>query len=183
MICFLDMDNVLVEFTGGICKVHGRPDPYEGLTKQGEFQIEKMWGITAKEFWAPSNNKEFWQHLDPTVEAEDIYLAAISLFGPQNVAILTAPSKSEWCVPGKQKWIEDHFPDMRNNIIFTRAKKFLAGPGRILVDDKDQNIEEFEEAGGEGILVPRAWNKDWDIADKTLESVIWNMEVIAGGGR
>jgi hypothetical protein len=39
------------------------------------------------------------------------------------------------------------------------AKASVAGPGKILIDDKNENIDEWEAAGGIGILYPRPWNR------------------------
>jgi hypothetical protein len=49
-------------------------------------------------------------------------------------------------------------------MIFTAAKKFLAGPDRLLIDDRDRNVEEFVAGGGHAILLPRLHNADHRLA-------------------
>lgn len=164
MICFLDMDGVLADFVDGISRAHNRPNPFNDPKVRGGsvWEITEVWGISEEEFWKPSNNAEFWAGLKETPEASQLVQLATELFG-DNIAMLTAPSESEWCLPGKKTWMMNHFPKLYNRMIFTNAgsKKFLAGEGRILVDDRDQNIQQWIKAGGTGVICPRPWNDSY----------------------
>jgi 5'(3')-deoxyribonucleotidase len=157
---FCDMDGVLVDFVGGMCAAHECTSPYAFSTSLGVFDMEKLWGITAAKFWEPANHPGFWSSLGKTPEADEIVDLACSTVGTENVAILTAPNLSQYCVPEKREWIARYYPQLRNNILYGSAKRFLAGPGRVLLDDRDLNIENFRAAGGCGITVPRLWNKE-----------------------
>lgn len=159
--CLLDMDGVLADFLGGVSKRHNRPLPYVDLKWLGIWDTEKGWGITPEEFWAPVDDFEFWEGLEKTPEADKIVKLAEEKFGPQNVAILTAPSKSPFCFTGKRAWLEKNYPQFLGKIIFGSAKEFLAHPNSYLIDDRDKNIEGFRLAGGHGILVPRDWNSEF----------------------
>ena len=170
----LDMDGVLVDFMKGICAAHNRPDPYiNNPLAYGEFQTEKVWGITPEEFGAPIQGEalEFWTGLDKTPEADKIVRLVCREFGADNVAILTAPSKDAGSVPGKRAWLNRHYPYLSHNVIFTAAKGFLAGPKRILIDDRDKNVQEFKKAGGDAILVPRPWNSHFMFKDEVMETL------------
>ena len=155
---FVDMDGVIADFVGGVIAAHKR-SVYDDPAHYGKFDIEKIWGIKVEEFWEPLDSYEFWRGLAKTPEADRIVYIVTKKFGAENVAILTAPSESRFCVPGKRDWIAEHYPVFKNRMIFGSAKEFLAGPDRVLIDDRDKNAEVFEAAGGVSVLVPRLWNK------------------------
>ena len=173
--CFLDMDGVIADFMSSLCAAHGKPSPYVDPVNKGKFDTEKLWGISDTEFWAPvaKNSLEFWETIQKTPEADEIVKLAVLEFGIENVAILTAPSKDPGSVPGKRYWIERHYPAFRKRMIFTTAsaKCFVAGPRKVLIDDKDSNVDEFDEHGGTGILVPRPWNAE-HMLERDLVEVI-----------
>lgn len=170
---FLDMDGVLTDFVGGISRAHNRPNPYEQGQGLGIFQIEQVWGITPSEGWAPTNSYEFWYNLEYTPEADMIVALATEKVGAKNVAILTAPSQFEGCVNAKRASITRRYPFLAKRMIFTAAKEFVAAPGKLLIDDKDSNIDKWREQGGVGILVPRLWNRYYLKAHKTADVIRW----------
>jgi 5'(3')-deoxyribonucleotidase len=184
MKCFLDMDGVLADFVGGVSAAHKLQSPYEnenlGISRFGVFDMEKLWGMSAEKFWEPTNNSGFWAFLSETPEAVQLVRLVNDIFGQENIAILTSPSQHEGCFKGKKEWIRKHFPQFNKNIIFGSAKEFMASPDRVLVDDRDKNIDGFEAAGGHGVLVPRAWNREWGLRDNTWEVVKERLEKFRG---
>ncbi len=168
---FLDMDGVLFDFMAAIAKIHGRPIPYDTPRAMGVWDIEKLWGITPEEFWAPVALKslEFWSNVPKTPEADQIVKYVTEEFGNENVAILTSPSMDAGCIPGKRYCIQKYFPQFKDRIIFGSAKEFLAGPGRVLIDDRDRNVDDFVAAGGYGIIIPRPWNRDHAFTPAVVE--------------
>lgn len=172
---FLDMDGVIADFMGSLCKVHGRAIPYSDPACLGKFDTEKLWGISDEEFWAPiaSNSLEFWERIEKTPEADEIVKLAVLEFGIENVCILTAPSKDAGSVPGKRAWISRFYPSFSRRMIFATAsaKKFCAAKGKYLIDDKDSNVDEFDAVGGTGILVPRPWNAEHMLEGQLVEVI------------
>ena len=156
--CFLDMDGVLADFVGGVCKAHDRKTPYEDPKSFGIFDMEKLWGIDAEAFWGPLEYEGFWYWLDKTPEADEIVELVCGQFGSRNIAILTSPSEYAHCIPEKKEWMKKHYPELAKQMFFGSAKRFMGGPGKVLVDDRDFNIKEFENAVGQGITVCRPWN-------------------------
>ena len=73
--------------------------------------------------------------------------------------LLCTHACSDACYEGKMMWIDRVMPDMKGKVIITEHKHLLAAPGRVLYDDRDENIDAWERYGGIGRLVPRLWNR------------------------
>lgn len=178
MICFLDMDGVIADFVGGIHKAHNRPYAYDEPTNLGRWALEDIWGITLDEFWQ-HDSYEFWRNLELTHDAKEIVAVLESAFGRDNIALLTAPSPTDrGCLTGKRAWVECHFPQFSDRIIYAKAKQYLAHPGAVLIDDKPANVDEFRRFGGQAVLVPRPWNWRASRANAANEIVHWLGELI-----
>lgn len=175
---FLDMDGVLVDFVGGAHREHGRQNAYVMDPNEHRWNIEEIWGITTKQFWNPLKRKGFWLELDKTPEADQIVELAIRTVGVRNVAICTSPSLDANCVPEKREWVKKYYPQLVNSMIFAHNKYFLAAKERILIDDRDRNINDWEEYGGHGILVPRQWNDEWVYKDHAFEAVEKQLNIL-----
>jgi 5'(3')-deoxyribonucleotidase len=160
------MDGVLDDFVGAACRAHNRTC-YDKPEHYGIFDMEKCWGITPKQFWEPTeiNAYKFWRNLEKTPEADRIVELVTEKFGVENVAILTAAAMHPMCAAAKRDWIREYYPQFEKRMIFAQAKGFVGGPKKVLIDDRDRNIEDWEKAGGVGILVPRLWNVGYDYAD------------------
>ena len=174
--CFLDMDGVLADFVTGICTASGRPNPYTTPAARGVFDMEKLWGITAEEFWRDTLADGFWEGLGKTEFADELVEMVLQRFSVEQVCILTSPSMAANCIPEKRAWVRKYYPQLAGNMLLGAAKHFLAGPDRMLLDDRDKNIENFDAYGGVGITVPQVWNKEWRFSDNTmgrLETVFW----------
>jgi len=149
MKCLLDMDGVLADFTGGIFnRVRGVPEPKE-LT--WDHVRDNEWGLLGLDFWL---------RLALMPAAKDIYWAAIKTFGVSNVGVLSSPVMTPGCVEGKKAWLSQHFPSLATgHIFFGSRKEFFAHPDILLVDDRDENVDNFLAAGGAALLVPAKWNR------------------------
>ena len=90
------------------------------------------------------------------VRPEELGIAPAPREAPP-VKFLTGPIPLSDCFKGKAEWIMDFLPKrgrwaLQDLIICpSKDKRFLAGPTRILIDDRISNIKEWEEAGGIGI--------------------------------
>lgn len=160
---FLDMDGVLVDFRRGVCEAFGRDDPSTNWTFWEDWE-----GVTTHDVDVKCSSM-FWEMLYCTPEGMEIEQAIRHTFGESNVYLLTTPMPNPSSGIGKLWWIKRHLPWLYTRTIISYApKSLLAGPDTLLIDDKDENIEEFRKAGGQGILVPRPWNKDAHLASQTL---------------
>lgn len=156
--CLLDLDGVLVNFVHGAMKLHGRSDPFdEGFT---EFEFNSHWGLSANTFFADMGRK-FWRELEWMPDGKAIFKLIDNAFGPEHTCILTSPIMTEGCLDGKMAWIKENLPRAyHRKFLIGPAKEFCAGADRVLVDDRNENIDSFVLAGGHGFLIPRPWNRN-----------------------
>lgn len=158
---FLDMDGVLADFMKSALELHGYPTLFDEPRSKGVWDTASLLGISAREFWKPIDSKEdFWSTISKTTEADELVALAEKEAGRENVCILTAPSKDAKCFLGKQVWIDRYYPQFSRRVIFATAKGFISGDDKILIDDKESNIADWEAGSGYGILVPRPWNHE-----------------------
>lgn len=162
--CFLDMDGVLADFNGGILKVHGKENPYNPNEK-GLWNIGDYWNISNDEMMKPTHQPGFWENLEVIPGSFEMVETLADIFGIDNICILSSPAKnSAICIPEKIKWLQKYFPEIaeRKNYFFGSKKGFMGAEGNWLVDDGDFNIEDFEAAGGNGLLFPQPWNNRFE---------------------
>lgn len=170
-IVYLDMDGVICDFVGSTCKAHGLDSPYGNPNHLGIFEMENCWRMTEEKFWEPLATYEFWATLPKTPEADEIVDFLVKKFTWGQICILTNPSAYDGCISAKKAWVKKNYPKLGGQMLFGSAKKFLAGPDRYLVDDRDKNIQAFNEAGGVGITVPRAWNSRHLHKDSVMQEI------------
>jgi 5'(3')-deoxyribonucleotidase len=151
-VIFLDMDGVIVDFVRGCCNLF-KVD-YKSLVFRGHDFLHASFGYTYSAFWEAIRREgsEFWKELRPYPSADKI-IEKLTERG--RVVFCTSPIYAE-SLEGKAAWLNKWYPYMP--FVMTRDKWLVAGPGKVLVDDRLENIMEFESHGGRGILFPRPWN-------------------------
>jgi hypothetical protein len=128
-----DFDKRFMEFSDGI-----PPGQYEQRKGREEFWklIDDTVGVP---FWAGmdwmSDGKEYWNYIEK-----------------YNPIILSAPSKKEESKYGKRIWKKRNMPNSKMILVPAWKKKEYANPTSILIDDRADNINQWEAAGGIGIL-------------------------------
>lgn len=167
---FVDMDGVLADFVGDINKCMGIPKN----TIPAKWDWWTDYGFIFKQVNSFCTIK-FWQNLSFTPDGARILDAVLAKFDVNDVYLLTAPMPNPGSWTGKRLWVQDNLPTFAKRLIATQApKSMFASPiigTTLLIDDKDENVEEFVKAGGYGILVPRPWNKLRELADNSLQVV------------
>lgn len=172
-LCFIDLDGVLVDFVEGAFKHHNISIPWERIT----WEFPAQAGIGAKDFWEPLGT-DFWAYLRPTRECLAIVSTAEEKFGKENVFLCSSPCLTKGCIVGKAMWIDQHLPGYTQRLILTNRKDVFSGPGRVLIDDRDENIDGWVKAGGIGILVPRPWNKIRSMRLNVSDVMIKSIEAV-----
>lgn len=187
----LDMDEVLVDFIGGACKVHGitlaqlrtnwEPGEWSIVTPMGKFlgwdnrpndvQREMYWTDL---FWKPIHEagSEFWRNLEPLPNWMDVWELCAKTVGRGNLYIVSAPSKETCSYTGKVEWIKEHLSRSFDRFFLTPHKGLLAAPDRLLVDDRASNIRMFQSNGGMGVLFPSWGNGLYGISHSS--SLVFN---------
>jgi len=158
---FLDVDEVLADFTGAAAEAHGHTrEELEEKREKGVWDICRVLDMEPSEFWKPIHElgAGFWLGLEPLPWWSDLVDLVDDRF-QDSWYLLTSPCRGAECHYGKVQWIEKHF-GTRFDRFFITPHKWIFGknPGAILIDDSCSNIGRFNYAGGRGILFPHQSN-------------------------
>lgn len=182
----LDMDGVICDFLGGLHKFLRVPYQYDSYPyKLGLWNMLtdiKGFGDTPVTFEQCNDacTMRFWRDLEWMPDGHDIFRYVLNYFSPKQVYLLTTPMPNPGSYTGKALWVEQNLPLYKKRLIVTQApKSLLAGPDTLLIDDKDQNVREFEDAGGAAILVPRPWNHMYADQDRSANIVKIALDTLA----
>ncbi len=181
MICFLDIDGVLVDFVGGMLKSHLRDNPWNDPANMGEWEMGRLLGLPRFDFWLPANNWTWWHWLKATEDGSGILGAVEKFFGRDSVYLLTTPASPHQDAEraGKLHWINKVYPRYTDRTFFGGPKAALAHSGSFLIDDGDDNVDQFFNAGGHAILVPRPWNSGHRWMGESASYVAGELECFA----
>jgi 5'(3')-deoxyribonucleotidase len=145
MTVYLDMDGVIADFFGGI---------------ETKFEVDHWKSIQDKEIaFASLANTNFFNTLDRFDVSDDI-VEFVKLISNNDWGICSSPMRGDTMNSAywKRVWLNrmEYVPPLIENMIFTSNKhKYaineLTFKSNILIDDKPQNIERWERAGGIGI--------------------------------
>jgi 5'(3')-deoxyribonucleotidase len=154
---YLDIDDVLVNCSDGICKFVQRENPYKDQKNWGEREIHVLLDIDWRDMWVNAP-WQIWANFEKMPWADKLVEIAIDLVGPDNVYLLTAPVKSEGCCYGKQVWAENTYPNIP--LIIAKEKQACVDNDSVLIDDSIKNKERFFEDKKENnfILFPSYGN-------------------------
>lgn len=131
---FFDIDGVLGDFDAHL-EAHGLRGP-DGAPRWNALSLT------------------WWQTMPPLAGAQDFFSRVAAVL---EARFLTAPTLSVECFAGKASWVQTFRPQegkgaLKRLIIAPSSDKaYLAGPTRILIDDREKNIREWVAAGGIGI--------------------------------
>ena len=148
---YVDMDGVVADFDTRFRDLSGMA-PRDFETKYGK---KAFWDLIDEE-----NKVKFWVGIPPMPGASEL----ISFVAKHDYEMLTAPSIKKQSRLGKNLWIRNHTGDIfpsKPRVNFKAAKeKHLIKPQLtsfdILIDDKASTIDNWNAAGGTGILYKSA---------------------------
>jgi hypothetical protein len=158
---FLDLDGVLVDFVKGACKLHGVENPYLNPVNHGKYNMETLIHIDSKIFFDKMGH-DFWANLEWLPDGREIIEAILKYVSPEQVTLLTSPIKTLGCTSGKMDWIEKNLPQWKRSFLIGPNKHKIAGPGKLLIDDYDINVDKWS-VNGPAIQVPRVMNRLHDM--------------------
>ncbi len=147
---FLDMDGVLVDLARGFKEVCGYP---------------LSWGLEEKigkdKYWNPVDEARpnFWTTLPKMDGADSMVDVLLENMELEKLHILSAVFNDHpECAEEKMLWVQKNTPIQPRNInIVQRSQKSkfavtTYGVPNVLIDDMEQNCDEWTEAGGISIL-------------------------------
>ena len=146
---YVDLDGVIIDWNGGFKKISGGLTGNEYESKYGKIPSMELIKSHGIEWWANldwlPDGKELWKHIN------DNFV---------NVKILTATGRpggyTSMARKGKEIWMKNNLPGVpaKDKLIVGRKgeKAQFAKPGDILIDDTPENINDWVQAGGVGIL-------------------------------
>lgn len=180
LVCF-DMDEVLTDFIGAAAKLHEiTREELEEVRVPGEWSIEKPIGIIkndpqfdTNDFWNPIHEagEDFWYYLNKLPWFSDVKKLMELCTKNGDFRIVTSPSKHPCSYSGKVRWLKNQFGFGFDKFHITPHKEDLADPHTILIDDRQDNINRFREAGGQGILFPGPGNSLYEYANNPVPYV------------
>ncbi len=136
---YLDMDGLVVDYNAGL----------EDTAKELGVSIDDGKAIWNK---INSNPVEWWSNLKPIPEGMKIFNA----IKDKEPSILSAAGTNELTKQGKLEWLRKNgLSPYLKEIIFVNnksAKKKYAKGGNILIDDRPDNVAEWEMEGGTSFL-------------------------------
>ena len=133
---YCDMDGVLADFESGY-------EELTGVDLRGEFQ-------KGEDFWDPISKAGvgFWAGLKWMPDGQKLW----DYLKPFDPVLLSAPSREDSSRIGKHVWVKHKIPGTKLILRYASQKQELATPESILIDDRQVNIDQWEAAGGIGIL-------------------------------
>jgi len=167
---FLDVDGVLANFRKGIHDAFNKRYDYSLLSPKWTFWDD--WSDVTFEMVNAMCTIPFWVGLEWMHDGLKIFKTTCNKFKPSQIYLLTAPMPNPESATGRWLWIKKQLPGFYKYTIITQAPKhLLARPDTLLIDDKNENVDGFREAGGKALLVPRPWNCLHRQADRTSQYV------------
>ncbi len=142
---FLDMDGVLADFLSGVAKPemigHALTNDAYG---HNEYDLRKE----------ELTNKRLFAKLEPMSDMYDLIAYVKHCELPWEILTAAGKVNRELVVYDKNEWIRKHVDPC---VVVTctmggKQKAAFANKGYVLVDDRLENIEAWEKAGGIGIL-------------------------------
>jgi hypothetical protein len=149
---YVDMDGVVADFDQRFKDLSGML-PREFEAKYGK---DAFWDFIDE----GKNKLKFWVGIPPMSDAKQL----IDYVSKYNYEMLTAPSTKKQSLMGKGLWMINQtknglFPfKPKINYKSAKNKKDFAAPNHILIDDREDTINNWNASGGIGILHTSAAN-------------------------
>jgi hypothetical protein len=150
---FLDLDGVIADFDSH-AKAHNKPTT--GKIDHDSFDF--TWWATMPAF---TGAVEFYDQCAKR----------------GSVKFLTGPKLNSDCFGGKAEWIQSFHPGrgkwlLRDMIVCnSKDKGLLAGPKRVLIDDREENVRDWRIAGGIGIHHKGDFAKTLAALDRAMRAI------------
>lgn len=157
-----DMDGVLADFVGGVFRMYGKPVPD---TLRWDFFQDEL-GESASAVFAKCDYG-FWLNLDPIPKG--VAMVRRAREKGLTVSVITSPVWTDDGLRGKRDWLQRHVPEVSlSRLVFATDKSVCAAPHRLLIDDRNENVDSWN---GPVILYPQVWNRGGPDPKHLLEAM------------
>lgn len=146
MILYFDLDGVMADFDKGYSRLVGR---VHDTTKEGWIKIpNRDWKLITKA-------DSFWLDLEPMPNARNLYGYWKEYLPVSNIKFCTSGGGDPKAHIQKPIWVDRFTVGVGHETLVVQNRKekikYAAG-GNILIDDHEETIKWWNEAGGLGIL-------------------------------
>lgn len=140
---YCDMDGVLCNFDKRFYELTNmNPDDFES-----KYGTDEFWNLIDVEIGI-----KFWTEMEWTPNGKILW-SFVSNYRPE---LLTSPSKHNHSRVGKAIWVKNNLkPIPKINFKFSKEKQDFANNNAILIDDRKDIIDRWNNAGGIGIHCPK----------------------------
>lgn len=104
------------------------------------------------------------------MDGKELLAGLEAIAGAENIVLLSSPCMTHGCVDGKIAFIEREMPTYSRRYFIGPPKHMMASPAKILIDDNNENVLKFSQAGGKAVLVPRPWNASSHLVNHATNS-------------
>lgn len=175
----LDMDEVLVDFTGMALWACGADrERFQRTRPRGEWDVTVHLGITHDEFWQRIREygERFWTWMPPLPWAA----ALVEALERRELEwyVVSSPPRDPCAASGKVRWLKRYFDPTWDRYVLTSHKHLLASPRTLLIDDSEKNLKRFAAAGGRTLLFPSLGNRLHVLADDPVRSVEESLDAL-----
>lgn len=141
---YVDMDGVLVDWEKSFAKISN------GLSADA---YEAQHGSEARFNLSQNSSPEFYANMEWMSDGKQLYDFVKNLNSEILSHAESDSGKDTRVIDGKNTWLKNNNIKIHANLVHHREDKAsFASENSILIDDREDNIIEFEEAGGIGIL-------------------------------
>jgi 5'(3')-deoxyribonucleotidase len=151
----IDLDGVIRDFIGGVSTVYSQyyPDHEVKPVKSRELHEFYPIGYDIYNF--------IFEHHREWSEASGILPGAREAIQQyrDRYEIIIATSQEEWGIEDVYDWLDKH-EVYYDDVVISFEKHLLDGIA--LLDDYEQNVEQFQKTGRLGVCFSQQWNQHWN---------------------
>ena len=138
---YVDLDNTITDFDQAVKDLTGKILEWD-MPDEEKNKIYQAMDDAGPGFWSEMK----W--LDDTKGGRKLW----SILEPFHPVLLSSPGQFLYAEQGKREWVASHVPGTTLFLVQSDDKYRYAERDAVLVDDDDDNIGAWREAGGIGIL-------------------------------
>jgi 5'(3')-deoxyribonucleotidase len=156
----VDVDGVLADFTTPVLTIVG-----EMLARKVSINDLPSWDIDEllpedqrDDLWKKVGDSRLCRNLNPLPGAQEglkMLQDKVEIF-----AVTSYLSHAETWVTDRDAWLKEHFNIDNKHIVHTKSKHVFSG--KMLIDDKPQNILDWTEEWGHTFAIPVLWTQPYN---------------------